>query len=38
MADGTHIVFLKAAREGSMIVAANWKAAVRSQLKGRAME
>ncbi|MBW8771002.1 MAG: serine/threonine-protein kinase [Gemmatimonadetes bacterium] len=38
MADGTHFVFLKAAREGRMIVATNWKAAVRSQMKGRATE
>ena len=38
MADGTHFVFLKAAHEGNMMVALNWKAAVRAQMKGHAAE
>jgi hypothetical protein len=38
MADGTHFVFLKAAREGNMIVATNWKAVIRAQMAGRVGE
>jgi Tol biopolymer transport system component len=38
MADGSHFVFLKAAREGNMIVATNWKAVVRAQMAGNARE
>jgi eukaryotic-like serine/threonine-protein kinase len=32
MADGSHFVFLKAAREGTMVVATNWKSVVRAQM------
>ena len=32
MADGTHFVFLKAAHEGTMVVATNWKSVVRTQM------
>jgi hypothetical protein len=32
MADGTHFVFLKAAHEGIMVVATNWKSVVRGQM------
>jgi Tol biopolymer transport system component len=36
MADGQHFVFLKAAREGNMIVTTNWKAVVRTRMTGSA--
>jgi len=32
MADGAHFVFLKAAHEGTMVVATNWKSVVRTQM------
>jgi hypothetical protein len=36
MADGKHFVFLKTAKEGNMIVVANWKAAVHERMAGTA--
>ncbi|MFL5620753.1 MAG: protein kinase domain-containing protein [Gemmatimonadaceae bacterium] len=32
MADGSHFVFLRAAREGTMVVATNWRDVVRTQM------